>query len=48
MLNCVSLPRLRHAASLGVEKAKLPHWFKKLVSALCSLGPLGVDQRNVI
>ena len=48
MLNCVSLPWLRHAASLGVEKAKLPHWFKKLVSVLCSLGPLGIDQRNVI
>jgi len=46
MLNCISLPRLRHAASVGVEKTKLPHWFQKLVSALCSLGLLGIDQRK--
>lgn len=48
MLNCISLPQLSHAASLGVEKAKLPYWFQKLVSALCSLGLLGIDQTIVI
>jgi hypothetical protein len=48
MLNCISLHQFRHAASLSVKKAKLPHWFQKLVWALCSLGSPGINQRIVI